>query len=209
MPGRRPDDASGRRCRITYQWEATSPTAWSSTCSHSATRTVTWVCKGSDGRTASDDAKCGAKPSSTQTQGVYDTCDAAIPNPDMEKTTGWYFSGGASYTTAAARSGTRSILLPGYGAQATTSLTTSIRTNYEVSFYARGASFKLPINEGSYGAVTVLSGTCSSGLCYPGADWTLFKLKFNSALRSDVNFDAGGWNQGAAYIDDLSIRPVP
>ena len=64
-----------------YAWSGATEAAWgawSSTCSNNATRTRSVTCTRSDGSTATDqqcvDAGKGAKPATSQTQGIYTGC---------------------------------------------------------------------------------------------------------------------------------------
>ena len=59
----------------TFAWDTTNWSAWSNTCSSSATRTRSVTCERSDGTVAASESSCTeAKPAASQTQAVYSGC---------------------------------------------------------------------------------------------------------------------------------------
>jgi len=204
----KPVDVADASCALTYAWAEASTTPWSSTCAYNATRTVTWRCDRSDGVKGASETLCGAKPSPQVTQAVYESCESLILNPGFETSSAWTLRGG-SYSTDFSHSGARSIFINGYGnSVGGNEIPVNIRSNYIVSFYAKGGQFGHPLASSSY-VTTVLKGNCAGSLCSGGASWSLIEIKVNTALHNTIGIGFSGWNGSGAYIDDVSIRPAP
>ena len=194
-----------------YVWKVASYGPWTTTCSPSSTRKVTWSCERSDGATA-DDSYCSAKtvkPSSFEA-GASTECGSRMADPSFESgTTGaftetspstlWSGYGTFRNVTDAKDGGKVVEILRQNGMSQRTGILTSGRT-YNVSVWARsvGASARVwLIANGARNEITV------------GKTWALLTVKVGNApaqFSVALNTLSG---ESSAQFDAASIDLVP
>jgi hypothetical protein len=198
----------------TYEWVQGGFTPWSSTCSPSATRTQTVVCRRSDNSTARDEKYCTeTKPPVKEGPAtVVTSCGGTVNNAGFETGTldGWvigaYFPASRPIISTMSHSGGYSVTMPANpkwsGTEYETieqTVTTKVGQKYTLSFWAY-----VTTSEG----VTMSYNGMNYGTIYGQNKWSKGSITFTaSAATSRIGAYALIRGQ-ALYLDDFTLTPV-